>query len=121
MISNGIILGQNVYAKCRVFSVIYLLKMMMRSILLGFGFWFWWFFVAVFLFVLFCLTYCKCHSSKDKQQIVVLLHASVACWSFPQVQQSQRFPLGVDIVFNSNEITGCTFNFKRPPLKLHAY
>lgn len=78
-------------------------------------------FFAVFLFVLFCLTYCKCHSSKDKQQIVVLLHASVACWSFPEVQQSQRFLLGVDIVFNSNEITGCTFNFKRPPLKLHAY
>lgn len=79
------------------------------------------FLLLFFLFVLFCLTYCRCHSSKDNQQIVVLLHASIACWSFPEAKQSQRFPLGVDIVFNFNEIAGCTFNFKRPPLKLHAY
>lgn len=51
----------------------------------------------------------------------MLLHASVACWSSLEVKQSQRFPLGVDIVFNFDEITDCIFAFKRPPLKVHAY
>lgn len=69
-----------------VFSVIYLL--MIRFILLGFGFLFWWV-LGFFLFILFCLTYFRCHRSKDKQQTVVLLHISVECWSLLEVKHSQ--------------------------------
>lgn len=48
MISNGIILGRNVYAMSIFFSVIYLLKMMRRLILLG------------FVFLVFCFCFCFC-------------------------------------------------------------
>lgn len=103
MISNGVILGRNVYAKC-FFSVTYLLKIMMRRLIL-----------------LFCLICFRCQSPQDKQQIVVLLHASIACWSLFEIKQSQRFPVGMDVVFNFTEITSCMFDFKRHPLKVRAY
>lgn len=87
MISNSIILGRNVYAKWTGFFF----HLFTDDKVYTFGL---WFFVLVvcfifFLFVLFCLTYFRCHSSKDKQQTIVLLHTSLEFWSLLEVKQSQ--------------------------------